>query len=95
MESFVVYGENVNHAFQYNYSGNTDLSFIALSQYKSMKDPNKGSIWVVPQKYYDPLIHQGLILKKGEGLVHAKNFMNFLSSDLARGIIASMGYGIN
>lgn len=82
-------GENIGQAFQYVYSGNAELGFVAYSQIKSLKTPNTGSLWEPPQDLYNPIKQQAVLLKDNTA---AKQFLAFIKSKKARQIIQKYGY---
>lgn len=81
----IVRGENIGQAFQFVYSGNAELGFLALSQVKD----KGGSIWIVPQDLYIPIEQQAVLLSEDPD---ARRFLEFVKSDEARKIIRENGY---
>ena len=64
---------------------------MALSQVKSWKD-DEGTLWRVPQTYYQPIDQQAILLNRGAGKEAAMAWMDFLKSDTAIAIIQGHGY---
>ncbi|MDT8446975.1 MAG: molybdate ABC transporter substrate-binding protein [bacterium] len=94
LEPKVVRGENIAQTFQFVFSGNAQLGFVALSQVKNLKQNQgnepSGSFWVVPQELHDP-IQQGAALLKEDPV--ARSFLKFLQeSPEARRVLARYGY---
>ena len=91
MQSQIVRGENIGHAFQFVYSGNAQLGFIARSQLIQFNSDNQGSFWSVPQSLYAPIEQQAVLLNDKEG---AKAFVAFVKTPPMLEIIRGFGYGI-
>jgi molybdate transport system substrate-binding protein len=88
----MVQGENIAQAFQFISTGNADLGFVALAQVAPPDKPAIGSWWVVPAKFYTPILQDAALLKRGEGNVAATALLKFLKGEKARAIIKSYGY---
>jgi len=90
LEGRMVRGENIAQAFQFVKSGNADMGFVALSQLTEADgSPPAGSVWMVPQEYYTPIVQQGVLL---EDTPAGREFAEFLQADEARAIIRRHGY---
>jgi len=88
----IVQGENITQAHQFVSTGAAELGFVALSQV--LKDGKiEGSAWILPQELYPPLRQDAILLGKGRGNPAAAPFLAYLTSDAARAVIASFGYG--
>lgn len=85
----VVMGNNIAQAYQFTASGNADLGLVALSQVITLKN---NSYWVVPQKYYQPIIQQAVLLKRAINNDSAIDFFAFLKSSTSQQIIQRNGY---
>ncbi len=85
----MVQGGNVAQAFQFVFSGNAELGFVALSQIQRPDRATEGSAWLPTQALYDPIEQQAVLLKDGPT---ARAFMNFTRSPEAREIIRKHGY---
>lgn len=88
LQDKLVRGENIGQTFQFVYSGNADIGFVALSQVKD----SGGSMWIVPQELYSPIEQQAVLLSDDPG---AREFLEYLKSKQAREIIRGYGYGLN
>lgn len=86
----IVRGENVAQVFQFVDSGNADIGFIALAQLKALKDPGKGSFWLVPQEFYTQIEQQAVLIKDSPG---ARDFLRFLREPESQELIRESGYG--
>lgn len=90
----IVLGENIGQSYQFVVSKNTDLGFVAWSQLKADSEIKGKNYWLVPDTYYQPLLQDGILLKKGEKNKLAWEFINYLKTDKVKKIIAQFGYGI-
>ncbi len=88
----IVYGENIAQAYQFVFSGNAELGFVALSQIFVDGKVGSGSAWVVPTTMHAPIRQDVVLLKTGESQVAARELMAFLRSDAALAVIRSYGY---
>ena len=86
-----VFGENVAQTFQFVYSGNAELGFVAYSQIKRPGQPIEGSYWVPPTALYTPIEQQAVLLRDSKA---ARAFLAFLRGDEALKIIGDFGYDI-
>lgn len=87
LESKLVRGENVSQAFQFVYSGNAELGFVALSQALAASD--SGSFWRVPTAYYQPIRQEMVLLSDSAA---ARELFDYLQSESMLPILESMGY---
>ncbi len=87
-----VTANSIAQAFQFVSSGNVDGGFVALSQIIQMKRP--GKYWLVPQRYYSPIVQQMVTLKRSEKQALAKQFTQYLLSKETQQKISSAGYQI-
>jgi len=91
----LVRGENINQAYHYVQSGSAELGLLAYSQIlrqaesSSQQKPQKKLFWLVPQKYYEPITQQAILLKDKKA---AKSFLSFLQSEEALALIRQAGY---
>ena len=89
----VVMGANVGQAHTMVATGNAKAGFIALSYLRSGDGPVQGSYWKVPSMLHDPILQDGVVLKRGESNDAAKAFVAWLASDAARDTLVRYGYG--
>lgn len=94
MKDRLVQGENIGQTFQFVYSRNAQLGFVALSQVLDPKINMAGSRWDVPANLYDPLHQQALLLLHGENNTGARAFLDYVKGSNARKIIEGFGYGV-
>ncbi|SMF28070.1 molybdate transport system substrate-binding protein [Alteromonadaceae bacterium Bs31] len=90
----IVKGENIAQAYQYVSSGNAQLGFVAYSQIKAAKDPNRGSIWIVPETLYNAIQQDAVLLTSGKNKPAAKKLLEYLQSTAARTLIKQSGYSV-
>lgn len=89
-----VTGENISQAYQFVITGNAELGFVALSQVMNDDGRIRGSLWRVPQHLYDPIAQDAVLLNRGLNNTAAQEFMQFLMSAEAIGILANYGYSL-
>lgn len=94
MKNRLVQGENIGQTFQFVFSKNAELGFVALSQVLDPKIDGAGSRWDVPQDLHDPLRQQAVLLTNGQGNNAARAFLEYVKGPKARKIIQRFGYGI-
>jgi molybdate transport system substrate-binding protein len=85
----VVRGENISQTFHFVKSGNAELGFVAFAQVSRPDTPAGGSMWVVPQALYTPIVQQAVLLKES---APARAFMSFVRKVETRTLIESFGY---
>ncbi len=92
----IVQGDNIAQAYQFVATGNAALGFVALSQVitpmAAPDKPTQGAWWVVPSKYYTPILQDAALLKKGEANAAATALLKYLKGDKAKAVIKSYGY---
>lgn len=88
----IVTGETIGQTFQFVSSKNADLGFVAYSQAVNVKG---GSMWLVPEKLYTPIVQDAVLLKSGENNAVAKGFLKFLRGKEAAAIIKRYGYALS
>lgn len=87
-----VRGENIAQTYQFVYTGNAEVGFVALSQVIQNGKLKGGSAWLVPPDRHSPIRQDAVLLKRGADSEGARALWRFLQSDTARGIIESYGY---
>lgn len=89
----LVRGEDIGQTLQFVQSGSAELGFVALAQIQKLKADARGSWWLVPAGFYDPIEQQGVLLTRAKDNAAARAFMKFLRGPRAREIIQASGYG--
>lgn len=90
----VVLGENIAQTYQFAASGNAALGFVALSQVWADGRLRDGSVWLIPDRLYDPIRQDAILLQKGNNNPAAVQLMDYLRGDKARAVIRSYGYAL-
>ncbi len=93
LQAKLVRGDSIAQTFQFAATSNVEVGFVALSQVKVWKE-SRGSMWEIPQAYYEPIAQQAVLLKKGSDNEAAKAFIEFLKGPEARAVITGYGYGV-
>ena len=86
----LVQGEDIGQTFQFVYTGNAELGFVAWSQIKARGE--SGSFWLVPEALHRPIEQQAVLLTGAADNAAARAFLEFLCGPRAREIIAAAGY---
>jgi molybdate transport system substrate-binding protein len=94
LQGRLVLGENIAQTLQFVASGNVELGFVAFSQIQEGGRPPAGSLWLVPQSFYDPIRQDAVLLARGGGNPAARMFLEFLRSPVARELIRASGYDL-
>lgn len=94
VSSRAVYGENISQTLQFVATGNATLGFVARAQTTHEKLPPATCSWDVPETWHAPIRQQGVILRRAENNVVARQFFEFLNSAVARQIIRRHGYRV-
>lgn len=90
-----VIGENIAQTYQFVFTGNADLGFVALSQLVSVnksKHVEQGSYWLIPDDMHQAIKQDVVLLHSAENSEGAKAFLDFMHTPKAQNIIQSYGY---
>jgi len=90
----IVQGENIGQTFQFVFSKNAQLGFVALSQALDPKINGSGSRWDVPLSFHDPLDQEAVLLVTGRKNAVAQAFLDYVQGDKSLSIIERFGYGL-
>ena len=90
----IVQGDNIAQTYQFVFTENAQLGFVALSQVFADGKIAQGSAWVVPSHLHSPLQQDALLLNPGKNKPAAEALMNYLKSDKAKNIIKAYGYAV-
>ena len=90
----IVQGDNIAQTYQFVFTENAQLGFVALSQVFADGKIAQGSAWVVPSHLHSPLQQDALLLNPGKNNPAAEALMNYLKTDKAKNIIRAFGYEI-
>jgi molybdate transport system substrate-binding protein len=91
LKTKLVQGENISQAFQFVYSGNAELGFIAHSQLIALTHDKPGSSWLVPENMHAPIAQQAIQLTDS-GI--ARLFLDYAKLPEAQQIILKYGYDL-
>jgi molybdate transport system substrate-binding protein len=88
----IVEGSNIAQAYQFVFSENASLGFVALSQVYEDGKLKQGSGWIVPAKMYSPIKQDAILLNSGRNNPAAIALMSYLQSEAAKAVIHKFGY---
>ena len=93
LEQNLVQGENIAQAYQFVFTGNAELGFVALSQVLRNGEPGSGSSWVIPADLHSPIRQDAVLLGRAKNNAAAREFLNFLKLSSSQAVIQAYGYG--
>jgi molybdate transport system substrate-binding protein len=88
----IVEGSNIAQAYQFVFSENASLGFVAMSQVYEDGKLKQGSGWIVPAKMYSPIKQDAILLNSGHNNPAAIALMTYLQSEAAKAVIHKFGY---
>jgi molybdate transport system substrate-binding protein len=88
----LVQGDNISQTYQFVFTQNAPIGFVALSQIYANGTMTAGSAWIVPSHLYKPIEQDAILLQKGLDNAAAKALMLYLKGEKARQVIRSYGY---
>jgi molybdate transport system substrate-binding protein len=91
LQGKLVRGDSISQAFQFVVSRNAQAGLVALSQVRAWTG-QPGTLWIVPQAYYQPIEQQLILLKQGANNEAAQAWIRFMGSETAIAIIRRHGY---
>ena len=92
LERNLVQGDNISQVYQFVFTGNAELGFVAQSQILHNSELGVGSTWVIPAALHSPIKQDAVLLSRAKGNVAAKEFMSFLRLPSSQAVIRSYGY---
>ena len=92
LQSKLVRGENIAQTFQFVFTGNAELGFVAKSQVYQDDILISGSAWQVTEDLYSPIRQDAVLLQRASTNDAALAFLAFVRSSRGRSIIGSYGY---
>ena len=90
----LVQGESIGQTYNFAFTGNADIAFVALSQVLEGGRLKSGSMWVVPQNLYGPIQQDAVLLKRGANNEAPVALMKLLKSPNIKTLIRSYGYDL-
>ena len=94
LQSRTVMGENVLQAYQFVSTKNAGAGFVAESLLKMVEQDVYACVWHVPTELYSPIKQKVVLLKKAEGKLAVREFMQYMKSAEAKKIIKVSGYDV-
>ena len=88
----IVYADNIAGAAHYAFTGNTEIGFIAYSQYRAPNMLGKGYIYLLPAEKYTPIEQACTLIKQSGSNVDAKNFMKYILGNKCNDLWKKYGY---
>lgn len=88
----LVQGESIGQAFNFVFTGNADVGFVALSQVLVDGRLRSGSVWRVPPELYSPIHQDAVLLRRGADNPAALALVQLLRSARGQALIAPYGY---
>jgi molybdate transport system substrate-binding protein len=89
----MAFGENVGQTLAFIASGSIEAGFIAYSQVLTL-NPDRNQYWIIPQKYYRPLLQDVVLLNPGQKNPAALALLAFLKAPETLKKIEKLGYGV-
>lgn len=90
----LVQGESIGQTYNFAFTGNAEIAFVAMSQVLEGGRLKSGSVWVVPQHLYAPIRQDAVLLKSGATNEAALALMQLLKSPDVKSLIRSHGYDL-
>ncbi len=95
LKNKLIYAQNIGEAMSLTASHSVDAGFVAKSQILAWQKKNnlnlENEIWIIPQKFYQP-IAQKVVIVKNENSVSAKEFLDFFAEEKVVKLIRKSGY---
>ena len=91
-KSRLIYGENVQQAYAFAASGNTDLAIVALSFMLGAHGADRGAYAAIAADLHDPILQDAVLLKRAENNPAAISFLDFMKTQAALKIMQDLGY---
>lgn len=88
----IVEGSNIAQTYQFVFSENASLGFVALSQVYEDGKLKQGSGWIVPNSMYSPIRQDAILLNPGRDNPAAIALLTYLQSEAAKAVIRKFGY---
>lgn len=90
----LVYGENIAQTAHFLETGNADLGFIAMAIAIAPTLQSKGTYWVVPSAWHQPLRQAAVVIKASRHTDTANAFLAYLKAPHAATILKRYGFSI-
>lgn len=89
----LVTAESIAQAYQFAFTGNAELGFVALSQVAVPGKPAQGSQWRVPAHLHTPIRQDVVLLRRGANSAAAAALLAYLKTPAAQAVMQAYGYG--
>jgi molybdate transport system substrate-binding protein len=88
----IVQGASVGQAYEFVASGNAELGFVALSQMGRDRRIERGSAWIVPARFHQPIAQDAAMVSGTRNPEAAREWLELLRLGPARTILYAWGY---
>lgn len=88
----LIYGENIQQAYAFAASGNTDMAVVALSFMLGAQVADQGAFGEIPSNLHSPILQDAVLLKHGKDNEAALAFLAFMKSPSSQRIMKELGY---
>lgn len=89
----LVTAESIAQAYQFVFTGNAELGFVALSQVAVPGQPASGSHWRVPANLHTEIRQDAVLLQRGANRAAASALLDWLKTPAAKAVMRAYGYG--
>jgi molybdate transport system substrate-binding protein len=86
----VLRGNNARSSLNYAMINRSTAAFTSLALTKDLGDHH----WLIPQKYYSPILQKSALLSHGASKASAQKFWAFISSPRSKEILKESGYSL-
>lgn len=97
LKNKLIYAQNIGESMSLTASHSVDAGFVAMSQILAWQKKNnlnlENEIWIIPQKFYQP-IAQKVVIVKNENSASAKEFLDFFAEEKVVKLIQKSGYRV-
>ncbi|MBK1691012.1 molybdate ABC transporter substrate-binding protein [Ectothiorhodospira mobilis] len=93
-EGRLIRARSIGQTYSQVASGAAELGFVALSQVRRPDGSVPGSHWIPPEELYAPIQQQRVLLQRAADFAPAREFLEWMTSDTARGVIEAAGYAV-
>ena len=88
----LVMGDSIAQAYQFVFTGNAELGFVALSQLLQPGQPIAGTHWRVPANLYAVIRQDAVLLQPAAQQPAAAALLAYLKTAAAKTLIQQHGY---
>ena len=92
LQSKLVQGDNIAQTYQFVWTQNAQIGFVALSQVFANGKITSGSAWIVPGNLHQPIQQDVILLRKGQDNKAATALLLYLKGEQAKKIMKSFGF---